>query len=196
MYRANRHDLKSIQTLLLCAQRAETKEKNKDENVHRYAVRGEKVKLLDRAERHDLKSRLWLLFSPFLFPPKRRGKKKRRMNSKNRVKSFCMIKLLEREKPSLLRYFISKKAYVMIFIVASPLSEYKPKYRDTADIKYPWFNSIMIIILDLYLSIWFVSKKTLNTYLGWKFFWCGGNLLTLNIYCVFYKTKFSDYLDS
>ena len=23
----------------------------------------------DRAERHDLKSRLWLFFSPFLFPP-------------------------------------------------------------------------------------------------------------------------------
>ena len=31
---------------------------------------------LDRAERHDLKSRLWLFFSPFLFPPKKGGKEK------------------------------------------------------------------------------------------------------------------------
>ena len=44
----------------------------------------------DRAERHDLKSRLWLFFSPFLFPPKKRGKKKRRMNIK--ILSFCLIK--------------------------------------------------------------------------------------------------------
>ena len=31
----------------------------------------------DRTERHDLKSLLWLSFFPFLFPPKKRGKKKR-----------------------------------------------------------------------------------------------------------------------
>ena len=30
----------------------------------------------DRAERHDLKSRLWLFFSPFLFPPKKEGIRK------------------------------------------------------------------------------------------------------------------------
>ena len=37
---------------------------------------------IDRAERYDLKSRLWIYFSPFLFPPKKRGKRKKRMNSK------------------------------------------------------------------------------------------------------------------
>ena len=42
-----------------------------------------KKKNYDRAERNDLKSRLWLFFPPFLFPPKK-GKKKRRINSKNR----------------------------------------------------------------------------------------------------------------
>jgi hypothetical protein len=31
---------------------------------------------VDRAERHDLKSRLRLFFSPFLFPPKKEGKRK------------------------------------------------------------------------------------------------------------------------
>ena len=31
---------------------------------------------IDRAERYDLKSRLWLFFSPFLFPPKKEGRRK------------------------------------------------------------------------------------------------------------------------
>ena len=44
----------------------------------------------DDPERHDLKSRLWLLFSPFLFPPKKRGKEKRRLNSKNRDFKSCL----------------------------------------------------------------------------------------------------------
>ena len=30
----------------------------------------------DLAERHDLKSRLLLFFSPFLFPPKKKGRRK------------------------------------------------------------------------------------------------------------------------
>ena len=30
----------------------------------------------DRSERHDLKSRLWLSFSPFLFPPEKEGRRK------------------------------------------------------------------------------------------------------------------------
>ena len=38
----------------------------------------------DRAERHDFLPRIWLFFSPFLVPPKKRGKKKRRMNGKSR----------------------------------------------------------------------------------------------------------------
>ena len=38
---------------------------------------------IDQAERHDFWPWLWLFFSPFLFPSKKRGKKKRRMNSKN-----------------------------------------------------------------------------------------------------------------
>ena len=44
-----------------------------------------------RAERHDLKSRLWLFFSPFFFPPKKRGKKKRRLNSKNCDFKLCLL---------------------------------------------------------------------------------------------------------
>ena len=42
----------------------------------------------NQSERHDLKTRLWLFFSPFLFPPKERGKKKRRM--KNRDQKSCL----------------------------------------------------------------------------------------------------------
>ena len=44
----------------------------------------------DRAERHDLKPRLWLFFSPILFLPKKRGKKKMRMNSKNCDFKSCL----------------------------------------------------------------------------------------------------------
>ena len=42
--------------------------------------------LMDRAERHDLKSRLFFI----LFPPKKRGKKKRRIYSKNRDFKSCL----------------------------------------------------------------------------------------------------------
>ena len=44
----------------------------------------------DRAERHDIRPRLWLSFFPVRFPPKIRGKKKRRMNSKNRDQKSCL----------------------------------------------------------------------------------------------------------
>ena len=47
--------------------------------------------IYDRAERHDLISRFWLSFSPFLFPPKKRGKKKRRINGKNRDLSHVFL---------------------------------------------------------------------------------------------------------
>ena len=50
-----------------------------------------KVSLFDRAERYDLKSRLWLFLSPFLFPPKNRGMKKGKMNSKNRILSHAFL---------------------------------------------------------------------------------------------------------
>ena len=40
----------------------------------------------DRAEGHDFWERLWLFFSPFLFPPKIRGRK----NSKNRDQMSCL----------------------------------------------------------------------------------------------------------
>ena len=38
---------------------------------------------VDDPERHELTTRLWLFFSPFLFPSKKREKKKRRMKSKS-----------------------------------------------------------------------------------------------------------------
>ena len=44
------------------------------------------AKQCDRAERHGFEPRLWLLFSPFLFPSKKRGNKKRRRNIKNMIK--------------------------------------------------------------------------------------------------------------
>ena len=50
----------------------------------------------NRAERNGLKSRLWLFFSPFFIPPKKRGKKKRRMNIKNRdFKSYLSARSCE-----------------------------------------------------------------------------------------------------
>ena len=52
-------------------------------NYHLYCYSVYELKEEDRAERHDLKSRLWLLFSIFS-PSKKRGKKKRRTNSKKR----------------------------------------------------------------------------------------------------------------
>ena len=44
----------------------------------------------DRAERQDFYLRLWLFFSPFLFSPKKRWKRKRRMNSKTRGQKSCL----------------------------------------------------------------------------------------------------------
>jgi len=43
----------------------------------------------DRAERQDFGPRL-CFFSPFFFPPKKRGKKKDRMNSKNCDQQLCL----------------------------------------------------------------------------------------------------------
>ena len=68
---------------------------NKNDRAERHALKSRLWFVLtqnknDRAERHDLKSRLWLFFSPFLFPPKIREKKKRRMNSKNRDFKSCL----------------------------------------------------------------------------------------------------------
>jgi len=44
----------------------------------------------DRAERHDFLPQLWLFFTPFFFPLKKRGKKKERMNTKNRDQKSCL----------------------------------------------------------------------------------------------------------
>ena len=40
----------------------------------------------DRAEKHEFLPQLWLFFPPFLFPPKKRGKEKRRMIAKIVIK--------------------------------------------------------------------------------------------------------------
>ena len=58
--------------------------RKKRDVITKYNKEDKRYPLKDRTERHDLKSRLWLLFSTFLFPPKKRGKKIRRMDSKNR----------------------------------------------------------------------------------------------------------------
>ena len=42
-------------------------------------------------ERNDFWPRLWLLFSSFVFTPKKRGKKKRRINSKNRYQKLPFL---------------------------------------------------------------------------------------------------------
>ena len=44
----------------------------------------------DRAERHCFLPRLCLFFSPFLFPPIKRGRKKRRMNNQSRSQKQCL----------------------------------------------------------------------------------------------------------
>ena len=48
------------------------------------------VFFLDQTKRHDFWPRLWLFFSSFLFPPEKRGKKKRIMISKNRDQKSCL----------------------------------------------------------------------------------------------------------
>ena len=49
-----------------------------------FYMKENKMQINDQAERLGYWPRLWLVFSPFLFPPRERGKKKRRMNSKKR----------------------------------------------------------------------------------------------------------------
>ena len=44
----------------------------------------------DRADRHEFWPSLWLFFSLFLFSPKQRGMKKRKMKSKNRDQKSCL----------------------------------------------------------------------------------------------------------
>ena len=48
------------------------------------------IHLNDRAERHEFWPRLCLFFSPFLFPPKKIGIQKMRMNSKNHDQKTCL----------------------------------------------------------------------------------------------------------
>ena len=45
---------------------------------------------IDKAEMYDFWPRLWLFYSPLLFSPKKRGKKKRRMNRKNGDQKSCL----------------------------------------------------------------------------------------------------------
>ena len=47
--------------------------------------------ILDRAERHGFYPRLWLFFSPFLFPPKKRGNKKEEQLAKIVIKSHAFL---------------------------------------------------------------------------------------------------------
>ena len=56
----------------------------------RIKKKGKNNQFSDGAERHDLKLRLWLFFSPFLFPLKTKRKKKMRMNIKNREFKSCL----------------------------------------------------------------------------------------------------------
>ena len=51
--------------------------------------KGKNNQFSDRAERHDLRSRLWLFVSLFTSLLEKRGKKKRRMNIKNREFKSC-----------------------------------------------------------------------------------------------------------
>ena len=59
------------------------KEISRDREIERKKRREREKKRNYDSERHDLKSQLWLFFSPFLFPLKKRGKKKRRMNNQS-----------------------------------------------------------------------------------------------------------------
>ena len=59
----------------------------------------------DRADRHDFWPRLWLFSSPFLFPPRKRGEKKRRMNRKHQ--KSCLSSWSKRRN-ILLVYFFCK----------------------------------------------------------------------------------------
>ena len=50
-----------------------------------------KKKQLDRAERHDFWPRLWLFFSPFLFPLKKEVRRKGEWMSKSVIKSHAFL---------------------------------------------------------------------------------------------------------
>ena len=64
----------------------------------------------DGTERYDFWSRFSLLHSPFLFAPKKRGKRKGKWSSKNRdQKSYLSV-------PSLQRYLEQNKSNVHIYV--------------------------------------------------------------------------------
>ena len=83
----------------------------------------------DRAERHDLKSRLCLFFSPPLFPPKKRREKKRKINRKNSDFKLC----------------VSDRSYIKVMTIFGTQRK--------------WFKPVELLFLLLFLPHFFKGGK-------------------------------------
>ena len=110
--------------------------------------------LINRAERYDFWPRLWLFFSPFLFPPKKRGKNKRRMNRKNRDQKSC-LSVHSFQSQAFFPFFPSKFSFEIF-------SEFKTQGHLARDNLQIWFFK-----LDSWssgASVFFLEKREINTF--------------------------------
>ena len=78
----------------------------------------------DRAERYDLKSRLWLFFSPFLFPPKKQGERKGEWIGKIVILSHAFMLDLYRE-PKIKDWMVFSKTFFFNFKISCVSTQFK-----------------------------------------------------------------------